>query len=88
MSGRAGRPLVLLDLAVPRDVDPAAGALPGVTLYDLDSLEVVAAANRRQRAAEIAGAETSDEDREKIDIARGLKEPRSADAEAEVEAEE
>ena len=31
-------PLVLLDLAVPRDVDPAAGALAGVTLIDVDAL--------------------------------------------------
>jgi glutamyl-tRNA reductase len=31
-------PLVLLDLAVPRDVEPEAGALPGVTLFDVDAL--------------------------------------------------
>jgi len=32
------RPLLLFDIAVPRDVDPAVGALPGVELVDLDSL--------------------------------------------------
>jgi glutamyl-tRNA reductase len=32
------RPLVLLDLAVPRDVEPEAGELPGVTLFDVDAL--------------------------------------------------
>jgi glutamyl-tRNA reductase len=39
-AGRGGRdrPLVLLDLAVPRDVAPAAGQLPGVTIIDLESL--------------------------------------------------
>jgi glutamyl-tRNA reductase len=39
LAGRpAGRPLVLLDLAMPRDVDPAAAALPGVTVIDMDTL--------------------------------------------------
>jgi len=37
---RAGRPLFLLDLALPRDVDPAARALPGVSLADLDTVRV------------------------------------------------
>jgi glutamyl-tRNA reductase len=35
---RAADPLVVLDLAVPRDVDPAVGALPGVLLVDIDAL--------------------------------------------------
>lgn len=35
---RADRPLVVLDLALPRDVDPAVASLPGVTYVDLDSL--------------------------------------------------
>jgi glutamyl-tRNA reductase len=38
LSGRAGRPLALVDLALPRDVDPAVRELPGVTLVDLDGL--------------------------------------------------
>ena len=38
MGDRAGRPLAVLDLALPRDVDPAVGALPGVTYVDLESL--------------------------------------------------
>jgi glutamyl-tRNA reductase len=42
---RGGRPAFVLDLALPRDVDPAAGALPGVSLLDLDGLgEVLEAA--------------------------------------------
>jgi glutamyl-tRNA reductase len=36
--GRPGRPLVLLDLAMPRDVDPAVAGLPGVQLVGLDTL--------------------------------------------------
>ena len=35
---RGGRPLFLLDLALPRDIDPAATALPGVALLDLEAL--------------------------------------------------
>ena len=36
---RAGRKLVLIDLALPRDVDPAVGKIEGMRLYDLDGLE-------------------------------------------------
>jgi glutamyl-tRNA reductase len=38
VGAREGRPLYVLDLALPRDVDPAASALPGVTVVDLDVL--------------------------------------------------
>jgi glutamyl-tRNA reductase len=38
MAARPDRPLVLLDIAVPRDVDPAAAEVPGVRLFDIDSL--------------------------------------------------
>ncbi len=51
----AARPLVLLDLALPHDVDPAAGELPGVTVLGLDALEdaghVAAAAQAEDVAA-------------------------------------
>ena len=36
---RAGRPILVVDIAVPRDVEPAAAQVPGVRLYDLDSLK-------------------------------------------------
>ncbi|MGH8929272.1 MAG: glutamyl-tRNA reductase [Egibacteraceae bacterium] len=39
MERRAERPLVLLDLAMPRDVDPAAGAVEGVTVLDIDDID-------------------------------------------------
>jgi glutamyl-tRNA reductase len=55
---RRGRPLFLIDIAVPRDVDPAVRAIPGVFLYDLDDLTGVAAANLRERQREAAAAET------------------------------
>ena len=57
MAGRANCPLVCLDLAVPRDVEPTAAAVPGVTLYDVDSLQAICADNRRQRAHEIGHAQ-------------------------------
>ncbi|HEY1015295.1 MAG TPA: glutamyl-tRNA reductase [Herpetosiphonaceae bacterium] len=55
----AGRstPLLLLDLAVPRDIDRQVAALPGVRLFDVDDMQAVSAANRAARAAEIGAAE-------------------------------
>jgi glutamyl-tRNA reductase len=43
LADRGGRPVFVLDLALPRDVDPAAGDLPDVTIADLDSLGSVLA---------------------------------------------
>ena len=40
MSGRGERPLLLIDIAVPRDIDPWVGELAGVELYDIDSLSI------------------------------------------------
>ena len=39
MAGRGGRPLMIIDIAVPRDVDPSVGDIDGVHLYDIDALE-------------------------------------------------
>ncbi|MEX0658904.1 MAG: glutamyl-tRNA reductase [Egibacteraceae bacterium] len=41
MAARPDRPLVLVDLAVPRDVDAACAGLPGVTVLDIDAIRVV-----------------------------------------------
>ena len=54
---RAGRPLLLIDLAVPRDIDPACAELPGVTLYDVDDLQRQVARHQRVRRAEARRAE-------------------------------
>ena len=51
LRGRRGRRLLLLDLAVPRDVEPAVGDLPGVVLHDLDAVQARAAADVERRAA-------------------------------------
>ena len=55
---RAGRPLLIVDIAVPRDVDPAVGHLPGVTLLDMDDLRAFAAAGATAREGEVAGVRT------------------------------
>jgi len=55
--GRHQRPLFVIDIAVPRDVEAAAGELDGVFLYDLDDLKSVAEANLRLRRREAAAAE-------------------------------
>jgi glutamyl-tRNA reductase len=39
MTDREGRPLLLIDLAVPRDISPAAAEIPGVLLHDIDALQ-------------------------------------------------
>jgi glutamyl-tRNA reductase len=55
---RAGRPLVVLDLAVPRDFDPRIGQRPGVWLYSVDDLAAACAANRKSRQRELPAALT------------------------------
>jgi glutamyl-tRNA reductase len=54
---RRHRPLFLIDIAVPRDIEPTAGKVDGVFLYDLDDLRSVAEANLRERRKEAALAE-------------------------------
>jgi glutamyl-tRNA reductase len=54
---RRGRPLCILDLAVPRDVDPAVGQIENVFLYDVDDLQTVAAQATARRRDEIPAAE-------------------------------
>ena len=51
---KAGRPLLVVDVAVPRDVDAAVADLPGVTLLDLDDLRDWAARGIAERAVEAA----------------------------------
>jgi glutamyl-tRNA reductase len=50
---RAGRPLLIVDIAVPRDVDPSAADLPGVTLLDMDDLRRFAEAGQAERRREV-----------------------------------
>jgi glutamyl-tRNA reductase len=57
MSGRVARPLLLIDIAVPRDIDPAARDLPGVHLCDIDELQMVAERNMSRRRSAVGEAE-------------------------------
>jgi len=57
MAEREGRSLLLIDIAVPRDIDAGCGELDGVTLYDIDDLQAVVARNLGTRASEIPRAE-------------------------------
>jgi glutamyl-tRNA reductase len=55
-SARAGRPLVLIDIAVPRDIDPSVRDLPGIALYDMDDLQRAVDRNVSAREAEATKA--------------------------------
>jgi glutamyl-tRNA reductase len=54
---RQGRPLLCIDIAVPRDIDPAAATIPSVVLYNIDDLEALCEANLLERQREVAGVE-------------------------------
>lgn len=54
---RAGRPLLIVDIAVPRDVDPAVGELDGVTLLDMDDLSRFAEQGVSERRCEVGQVE-------------------------------
>ena len=57
LRGRKGRPLFLIDIAVPRDLDPGINELDGCYLYDIDDLEAVVAASLAGRRREASRAE-------------------------------
>jgi glutamyl-tRNA reductase len=57
LARRGGRPLFFVDIAVPRDVEPAVAELSNVYCYDVDDLTTVVEANRRERAHEARRAE-------------------------------
>lgn len=56
MSWRPGRPLVIVDIAVPRDVEPRIQEMDNVTLYDIDDLNRIAGTNQEEREREIESA--------------------------------
>lgn len=57
MQTRPDRPLLVIDLAVPRDADPQIRSLPGVSLKDMDNLETLVAQRHPTTAAERQAAE-------------------------------
>ncbi|HYH57751.1 MAG TPA: glutamyl-tRNA reductase [Thermoleophilaceae bacterium] len=65
---RAGRPLLLIDIAVPRDIDPRVREVPGITLYDMDDLQRTVARNLDAQDTEVARARTLvDDELERFD---------------------
>ena len=57
LAARRNRPILLVDIAVPRDIEPAVNELDNAFVYDIDDLEAVVEANRRERQREAAQAE-------------------------------
>ncbi|MEP6892181.1 MAG: glutamyl-tRNA reductase [Gaiellaceae bacterium] len=57
LKARRGRPILFVDLAVPRDIDPALSAYDGSFVYDIDDLEAVVEASLAGRRAEATRAE-------------------------------
>ncbi|MHB9003121.1 MAG: glutamyl-tRNA reductase [Coriobacteriia bacterium] len=57
LKGRRGRPLFFIDIALPRDIDPAVNELDDVFLYDIDSLNGVVESNLEERMREAERAE-------------------------------
>lgn len=53
-----GRRRVIVDIAVPRDVEPAVGSAPGVTLYDIDDLQVRVGENLETRGREVPAVQS------------------------------
>ncbi len=67
--GARRAPLVFIDLAVPRDIDPAVGEMDDVYLFNIDHLEQVVAANRQLRVDEVQAAEARVEEQVRSYIA-------------------
>lgn len=57
VTARGGRPLCILDIALPRDVEATVGELDNVFLYDLDDLHSAAAANLERREEDVPAAQ-------------------------------
>jgi len=62
MERRSGRPLLMIDLAVPRDIEPEARHVPGITLHAVDSIQAVVGEGRGQRAGQVPLVEQIIED--------------------------
>jgi glutamyl-tRNA reductase len=70
MAARRNRPLVLVDIAVPRDIAADVQQLANVYLYDVDDLEVIVRENVRQREQELARCREIIQERTESTLAR------------------
>lgn len=74
IAARRNRPILLIDLSVPRNIDPASASLDNAFVFDVDDLENVVAANRQEREREAFRAEaiiTTEADRFAAALAEG-----------------
>jgi len=72
MKQRKNRPMFFIDIAMPRDVDPAVNTLDSVYVYDIDDLKEVVEENLAQRKGEaLKGAAIVDEESSAFEIWRG-----------------
>jgi glutamyl-tRNA reductase len=62
MASRPDRPLLIVDIAVPRDVEPGVRDVAGVHLFDIDDLQAAAEANLEARRREVSAVEVIVED--------------------------
>jgi glutamyl-tRNA reductase len=58
MKGRKNRPLLLIDIAVPRDIEPEVNTLENVYLFNIDDLQAIADGYLKQRKEEIERCES------------------------------
>ncbi len=75
MKLRKSRPLLLVDTAVPRDIDPAVNFLENVYLYNIDDLQAIAEDYLRQRRSELAQCEAIIRDRARALLTAGPPRP-------------
>ena len=54
---RGNRPLLIIDIAVPRDVDPACNQIENVYVYNIDDLKTIASQYLNQRKADVTNCE-------------------------------
>lgn len=66
MAGRKSRPMFMIDIAVPRDLDPAISNVENVFLYDIDDLEGIVESNLEQRRQEAAKIEVMIQDEKRL----------------------
>ncbi|MGH7476346.1 MAG: glutamyl-tRNA reductase [Longimicrobiales bacterium] len=96
LANRPRRPLFIIDMALPRDVEPSVGELDNVFLYDIDDLRQIVDANLERRARELPAAERIVEEAtdafrgwhatlDVVPVIRGLREDADALRRAEVE---
>jgi glutamyl-tRNA reductase len=72
MHRRRNRPMFFIDIAVPRDVDPAMGQLEGIFVYDIDDLQAVAAAHLAERSREAVEVERFHQKQRTVNVAPAI----------------